>query len=95
MGFEFFIQDGINFMINVEEKIAFFEGVNLIQILTLFICFLIGPWQFIPYLFRRFPTLHFALGNVYVMMTLLLSAPTTVASAFGLVSIWENIYVVV
>ncbi len=90
--FECFFQDGLLLWIAEADKIAFFHGVNLIQNLTLIVCFLIGPWQFVPYLFRRIPTLHFALGNVYVMMTLLLSAPTFVVSSFGLDAIWKIIY---
>ena len=93
--FEYFIQDGL-FLFAVEgDQIAFFHGVNLIQNLTLVVCYFIGPWQFVPYLFKRNPTLHFALGNVYVMLTLLLSAPTTVVSAFGQDSIWKIFYVLV
>lgn len=62
---------------------AFFNGVGWIQKITLAICLLIGPWQFIPVLYRRNPMLHFALGNVYVMLSLLLAAPATVISAFA------------
>lgn len=93
--FEYFIQDGL-FLFTIEgNQNAFFHGVNLIQNITLVICFLIGPWQFVPYLFKRIPTLHFALGNVYVMLTLLLSAPTTVVLAFEQDSIWKIIYLIV
>lgn len=62
---------------------AFFNGVGWIQKVTLGICFLLGPWQFIPSLYRRNPMLHFALGNVYVMLSLLLAAPAFVISAFS------------
>lgn len=62
---------------------AFFNGVGWIQKATLGICLLIGPWQFIPSLYRRNPMLHFALGNAYVMLSLLLAATTTVVSAFN------------
>jgi hypothetical protein len=30
---------------------------------------LIGPWQFVPYFFRKIPNLHFVIGNVYVMLS--------------------------
>jgi hypothetical protein len=93
--FEYFIQEGNLIFLSKVDQIAFFKGVNLIQNLTLSVCFLIGPWQFVPYLFRKIPNLHFAIGNVYVMLTLLLSAPTLIVSAFGLDSIWKIFYTLI
>ncbi|HUH75244.1 MAG TPA: DUF2306 domain-containing protein [Chitinophagales bacterium] len=93
--FSSFIQDGMMLLMSVADQIAFFHGVNLIQNLTLLVCFVIGPWQFIPILYRRKPTLHFALGNVYVMLVLILSAPTLIVSAFGEDGILKILYVLI
>lgn len=93
--FEYLIQDGIFLFMLDRDQLAFFKGLNLIQNLTLSICFLIGPWQFVPYLFRKIPILHFALGNVYVMLTLILSAPTFIVSAFEQDSIWKIFYALI
>lgn len=65
------------------DKKAFFNGVGWIHRVTLVLCLLIGPWQFIPALYRKNPMLHFALGNVYVMLSLLLAAISTMVFAFG------------
>ena len=59
-----------------------FNGVDGSKV-TLGICFLLGPWQFIPSLYRRNPMLHLHWGNVYVMLSLLLAAPAFVISAFS------------
>jgi hypothetical protein len=60
---------------SVEE---FLNGTVLIQKWTLLICSVIGIGQFIPYLFKKYPTLHFAIGSVYVMLVLIFSAPTSI-----------------
>ncbi len=65
------------------DKSAFFRGVAVIQFITVMICFLTGPFQFIPKLYRKNPMLHFALGNVYTMVILLLAGPATLLLAFG------------
>lgn len=93
--FGYFIQDGMLLFGLKGDQTAFFNGVDLIQNLTLVVCFLVGPFQFVPFLFQRIPKLHFALGNVYVMMTLLLSAPTFIVSSIGKNTILENFYGVI
>lgn len=59
-------------------KEAFFDSVAQIHLYTLCICALIGVGQFVPWLYRKYPRCHFALGNVYVMMILLLLGPATI-----------------
>ena len=62
---------------------AFFSGVGMIRHWTMILCVLIGPWQFVPVLYRNFRTVHFALGNVYVMLSLLLAAPSWAVMSFS------------
>lgn len=68
------------FQWNLDEfpKDSFFESVTLIQTFAISICAIIGIVQFAPWLYRKYPRLHFAVGNVYVMLVLFMGGPTTI-----------------
>lgn len=72
----------ISFHYNKNQWMAFFEGIQHLQIFSTHIALTIGVFQFLPFIYRKSKTIHFAIGNVYALLVLLLAAPTTFLLGF-------------
>lgn len=77
------------------DSTAFLAGLQNIQQVTILACCSIGVFQFIPAIFRKYPNVHFALGNVYVMTVLLIAGPITILKSLFAESLLEMVVSVI
>jgi len=77
-------RDDIHFLLSKPDLVhhVIWRPVFYVHVVSGMLCIAVGPFQFLPFLRKKYVKLHRNLGKVYVMAILLFAAPTGLYMAF-------------